>query len=374
MRVAFDFDAVATNRFAGLYIYGAGLLQGIGKLTERPEAILVCSRRFHKDLSLFQKNYPEWVTVRPTPLKTRWLENIWRYSRYPSLQQFIGDFDIYHCLHHLMPPTGGKPRVMTIHDLRRYKLPALYKESKLWRFEQAVERADHFITVSQSTKDDLCQIFGISRDRVDVIHLAADEHLSPLAEVEKSRLKARLAEQMKTSLDRFVMTVSASDTRKNIERTIRAFKTAGRQLPKGTKLVVVGMPPRDFDNGGRQEAYSDEDVIWTGPVDNLADWLGCADALVFASLYEGFGIPILEGFACGVPVITSNCSSMPEVAGDAAVTVNPYDEDAISQAIVEVCNDEKLRNRLIVAGKGRRRQFNWDKTAMKTVEVYKKLL
>jgi glycosyltransferase involved in cell wall biosynthesis len=374
MRVAFNFDVVLTNRFAGLYTYGAGLLRGFSKLADKPDAVLVYSKRYDAELGRLKVDQRDGVVLRPMLVKRRWLEKLWRHSKLPSLQWFIGDFDIYHCLYSHMPPTAGRPRILTVHDLRRYKLPELYEHSKLGLFELAVQRADHFIAVSQSTKNDLCQIFGISPNRVDVIHLAADEHLSPLSQNDKNRLKAKFSEQMKTSLDRFVMAISASDARKNIERTIRAFKTAGRQLPNGTKLVVVGRPPKDFVESLNREAYSDEDVIWTGPVDNLTDWLGCADAFVYASLYEGFGIPILEAFACGVPVITSNCSSMPEVAGGAAMLVDPYDEQAINQAIVDVCNNEKLRNGLIEAGRQRQKQFSWDKTALKTIEVYKKLV
>jgi glycosyltransferase involved in cell wall biosynthesis len=373
MRIAFNFDAVLNNRFAGLYTYGAGLLRGFSKLADKPEAVLVYSKRYDAEAGRLKVDQRDGVAFRPMSVKRRWLEKLWRYSKSPSLQWFIGDFDIYHCLYNHMPPTAGMPRILTVHDLRRYKLPELYEHSKLGLFELAVERADHFIAVSQSTKNDLCQIFGIPQGKVDVTHLAADEHLLPLAEVEKSRLKVKLAEQVKTPLDRFVMVISSGDTRKNIERTIRAFRTARRQLPDGTKLVVAGRPPKDFAESLRQGAYSDEDVIWTGPVDNLADWLGCADVFVYASLYEGFGIPILEAFACGVPVITSDCSSMPEVADNAAVLVDPYDEQAISQAIANVCNNEKLRNGLIEAGNQRQKQFGWDKTAMKTIEVYKKL-
>jgi glycosyltransferase involved in cell wall biosynthesis len=374
MRVAFDFDAVSTNRFAGLHTYAEGLLRGFSKLAERPEAVLVCSRNFSRDMLRFEDDYSGWVTVRPPPVKRYWLEKIWRYSKLPSLQWFIGDFDIYHCLYNLMPPTAGRPRILTVHDLRRYKLPELYERSKLWRFELAVERADHFIAVSQSTKNDLCQIFGIPQDRVDVIHLAADERLAPLSQDDKNRLKAKFSEQTKTPLDRFVIAISASDVRKNIGRIVQAFKMAARQLPMGTKLVVAGTPPKDTGDAGRQELYFGEDIVWAGTVDNLSDWLGCADVLVYASLYEGFGIPVLEAFACGVPVIASNCSSMPEVAGEAAILADPYEEESISQAIVNVCADEGLRERLVQAGLARSRQFNWTVTAQKTLSVYKKLL
>jgi glycosyltransferase involved in cell wall biosynthesis len=209
---------------------------------------------------------------------------------------------------------------------------------------------------------------------VTVIHLAAEDHLSPLPQSDKNRLKAKLSEQVKTSLDRFVIAVSASDTRKNIERTIAAFRNVRKELPRGTKLVVTGQPPKDFGMLEREKVYLDENVIWTNFIDNLTDWLGCSDALVYPSLYEGFGIPILEAFACGVPVITSNCSSMPEVAGDAAVMVDPYDEQALGQAMVKVCNDEQRRAKMAAAGLQRNRQFSWEKTALKTLEVYNRLV
>jgi len=372
MRVAFDFDSVATNRYSGFYSYGAGLLRGFGKLVGRPEAVLFYSGRFEDTARRFKDEYPEWVTLRPSAVKARMLENIWRYVNYPSLEGLIGEFDIYHSVHHLMPPTKGKPRVLTVHDLRRYKLKELYSHSKLWRFELAVKRADHFITVSQSTKNDLCEIFGIAGERVDVIHLAADEDLAVLGEAEKNKIKSRLSEAIKRPLDKYVIAISSPDVRKNIARTIRAFKSAVKQLPAGMKLVLAGIRPKEFDNDAIKDC--DEDVIWAGPVDNMGEWLGCAEAFVFASHYEGFGVPIVEAFSCGVPVITSNRSSMPEVAGGAAVLVEPNDERAISNAIAAVCSDEKLRNRLIRTGLERKKCFSWEKTAFKTLEVYKKVL
>jgi glycosyltransferase involved in cell wall biosynthesis len=195
-----------------------------------------------------------------------------------------------------------------------------------------------------------------------------------LSQNDKNRLKAKFSEQMKTPLDRFVIAVSVSDIRKNIERTIAAFRNIRKELPEGTKLVVAGQPPKDFGRPGREKAYLDENVVWTNFVDNLTDWIACSDALVYPSLYEGFGMPILEAFACGVPVITSNCTSMPEVAGDAAILVDPYDEQSIAEAIVKVCNDDTLRQRIIQSGIERNKQFSWTKTAAKTLEVYRKML
>ncbi len=218
----------------------------------------------------------------------------------------------------------------------------------------------------------MCEIFGIAGERVDVIHLAADEDLAVLGEAEKNKIKSRLSEAIKRPLDKYVIAISSPDVRKNIARTIRAFKSAVKQLPAGMKLVLAGIRPKEFDNDAIKDC--DEDVIWAGPVDNMGEWLGCAEAFVFASHYEGFGVPIVEAFSCGVPVITSNRSSMPEVAGGAAVLVEPNDERAISNAIAAVCSDEKLRNRLIRTGLERKKCFSWEKTAFKTLEVYKKVL
>ena len=374
MRVIWDFDGVLIKKFSGLYTYGAGLLSGFDKLAERPDIVGLYSGKFSKDAHRLGGDYSGWVSLKKIPIKRRWLDKIWSHFRYPALQWLIGDFGIYHCLFHFMPPTAAKPCIMTVHDMRRYKLRELYINPKLWRFERAYARADHFIAVSQSTKNDLCQIFGISQDKVTVIHLAADERLSPLPQNDKNCLKTKFSEQVKASLNRFVIAVSTFDTRKNIERIIAAFRNVRKELPAGTKLVVAGEQPGDFGKPGREKAYLDENVVWTGFVDNLTDWLGCADALVYPSLYEGFGIPILEAFACGVPVITSNCSSMPEVAGGAAVLVNPYDEHSIAQAIADVCDDEGLRARLVRSGLDRNRQFSWTKTAVQTLEVYRKIL
>jgi glycosyltransferase involved in cell wall biosynthesis len=374
MKVAFDFNAVVTHRFSGLYSVGAGLLRGFDGLLGKPEFLLFYSNRYHTQTKQAIGNLTGLVHLKPTFVKMRWLENLWRYSSYPRLESFTGKFDIYHCFHHLMPPTKGRPRVMTVHDLRRYKLPDLYKKSRLDLFESAVKRADHFMAVSESTKHDLCNIMDISESKVDVVHLAAGLGFASFSQDEKNQIKANLAKQINTPLNRYLAVISSSDKRKNIWRVTQAFKKAQEHLPANIKLVIIGNLPEYSAREKQASIPSDENIILTGPVDNIADWLGCADALVFASLYEGFGVPILEAFACGVPVITSNCSSMPEVAGEAALYVDPYSAESVSQAIVQVCNNAELRNKLIIAGTQRSKQFSWHQSAAKTLEVYKKFI
>lgn len=374
MRVVFDFNSVWAKRFSGFYSYGMGLLRGFNAIAEKPHIILFYHSIFKKEIEKIQNEYSSWLELKSTAIKRRWLEYLWQYSSYPKLQSFTGEFDIYHCFHHLMPPTKDRPRVMTVHDLRRYKLPDLYKKSRVDLFESAIKQADHFIAVSESTKYDLCNILHIPEGKVDVVHLAADAGFTPFSRDQRNQTKAKLAKQINTSLNKYIATVSSSDKRKNIRRIIQAFKKGQEHLPADTKLVIIGNLPKHLAQEKLIGAPSDENIVLTGPVDNIADWLGCADCLIFASIYEGFGIPILEAFACGVPVITSNLSSMPEVAGEAALYVDPYSTESISQAIVQVCNNAELRNKLIIAGTLRSKQFSWQQSAAKTLEVYEKLV
>ncbi|MBN1456796.1 MAG: glycosyltransferase [Sedimentisphaerales bacterium] len=374
LRIAFDLNPALVNRYSGFYAVGKGLLEGFEQLEEKPEYSLFYSRQYSDEANIIKDGLGDWAKLRPTLAKMRWLEDIWSISKFPTLEHYIKDFDIYHGLHHMMPPTKGKMRVMTVHDLRRYVLPDLYVKSKLGPFELAVNRADHFIAVSGSTKNDLCNIFGVPRERVDVVHLAASYVFDPIGEAEKKLVKKELSGKYGIRLDNYFIVFSSPDRRKNIGRIINAFMMSKEKLRENFKLVIVGSLPKD-DNIFEDliaEGISDS-VLITGPMDDIKDIFSCADGLVFASLYEGFGIPILEAFGCGVPVITSNRSSMPEVAGDAALLVDPYDIDAVSQAMIELSNNDVLREELIERGYSRGREFTWAKSAEKTLGVYKKL-
>ncbi|RKY25114.1 MAG: hypothetical protein DRP62_02075 [Planctomycetota bacterium] len=375
MRIAFDFNPILINRFSGFYTYGTGLLRGIEALDEKPVVLLFHSRRFSEQAKPVKKRLGHWAQLKATSIKMRWLENFWRYCNYPCLQRFTGEFDIYHCSHHLMPPTKNRPRILTVYDLRRYKIPQLYPKSKLGLFELALKRADHIIAISEATKNDLCSLFNISGEKVDVVELAADAAYKPLTESEKRETKKLLAKKIGAPLDNYVVAFSSPDRRKNISRIIKGFVLAQSRLSDNFKLVIAGNLPRNEDIFQLiASSKKSGSIVATGSVDDVRSLLSCADGLVFASLYEGFGIPILEAFACGVPVITSDCSSMPEVAADAAVLVDPYDENSIAEAIINIAADKELKERMIRKGLARAKEFSWERTAQKTLEIYKKVL
>ncbi len=375
MRIAFDFNPILANRFSGLYSYGAGLLAGFEELGEKDEFLLFYSKRFCSLAEAVKKDLGDWAKLKGTSIKMRHLENLWRWSNFPKLEYFTGQFDIYHCCHHLMPPTKDKPRLLTVYDLRRFKLPQLYRRSKTGFFELAIKRAEHFIAISQATKNDLCELFDIADGKVDVVHIAADSNFVPASEDEKRQVRNRLAKRFGTELGNYFIAFSSPDRRKNVSRIIEAFISAQKRLSDNFKLVVVGNLPRD-DETFRISTFgeADEGIILAGPVEDVRDLLCCSKGLVFASLYEGFGIPILEAFGCGVPVVTSDCSSMPEIAGEAALYVDPYNTESISDAMVKICGDIKMRERLISIGLSRAKEFSCKRMAAKTLEVYRKFL
>ena len=367
MRIAFDLDAAIRNRYSGFYTFATGLLKGIDHLEERPEMVLLFQKRYEELARGITGGLGTWAVPKPCPFKFRWLQNLWQFMPFPSMDCLVGGFDVYHCFHHFMPPQLAKPGLLTVHDLRRYCLPELYTKSRLKPFETAVKRADYFIAVSEAAKEDLCRIFNVSPERVDVVHLACSHERPGLNMEQRKQLKKELFSGNKPSFSDYLVAISSKDPRKNIKKIVQAFEAARPALPKETGLVILGRLPSPFRSSSRH-------IFTPGLVDDIIPWLVCSRGLIFTSLYEGFGLPVLEGFTAGTPVITSNCSSMPEVAGDAALLVDPYDVRQIRDAIKTVMLDKQAAKALTGAGCRRLKAFSWEKAAAKTVRIYERLI
>ena len=373
INVLFDWDAVVRNPHSGFYTFGTNLISGLTALEENLSLTLFfqaryqgISKRFLTGLTECQRNR---IRTRKCLFKFRWIERLWQLFPVPSLEALAGNHELYHCFHHFMPPRFSGQKILTVHDLRRYRLPHLYRRSNLLPFELAVKRADHFICVSNATKRDLCSIFNVNPRAVDVVHLACNEKLTRM----KQSIRGEDEDPLKTSgikCKRFLLAFSSKDRRKNVISIARAFDLVRESLPQGTVLVIIGKLRRD--EKAKLESFSM--VYQVGEVDNVYPWLSQSYGLVFASLYEGFGLPILEAFSTRTPVITSNCSSMPEVAGDAAILVNPRDIREMADAIQRLCLDEEIRKELIRRGSKRIKQFSWEKNAKKTLELYRRIL
>ncbi len=272
--------------------------------------------------------------------------------------------------------------VVTVHDLigmlfpNQLRWPSAFYWGKWLPF--ALRRADAIIADSENTRQDLMTGLGIAEEKIHVVYLSGHEgftsQIAP-AQVEQVRTKYGIREK-------YFLFVGTIEPRKNLDRTIEAFASflKAKKHDARCQLVVVGS--KEFGHGKFFQSLSAkfgvtlDDVIFTGYASHEElNALYCgAEIFIYPSLYEGFGIPILEAMASGTPVLTSTKTSVPEVAGDAAVLVDPYNVQAICEGMLNMSGNEALRRDLVQKGFERIQQFSWKETSRKTIEVYRSLL
>lgn len=258
------------------------------------------------------------------------------------------------------------PSVPAIHDInfahRPEDLPYWVRNYYNYYFPIYAQKAKRIITVSEYSKSDICNTYKIKPEKIDVVYNGINQIYKPLDE----ETKKQTIEKITDGKPYFVF-IGALHPRKNVARLIQAFDLFRKETALGFKLVIVG--DKMFKNQDIENSYNNmnfkDDVIFTGrlPHDELHKILGSAYAMTFVPYFEGFGIPIIEAMACDVPVITSNVTSMPEVGGDAVLLSDPFSVEYIKNCMVKIANDNELRNKLIIKGRERIKNFSWDKTA-----------
>lgn len=265
--------------------------------------------------------------------------------------------------------------VVTIHDLIPYFLPEMVRPSFLRRFTNEmptiVEHADRIITVSHTSKKDIINIFKVAPEKIVVIPSAPTSAFRPLP---KSTTKNWLRDTYGLKKP-YILYVGGLNPRKNVPELIYAYAKIRKLLPCGQPLVILGPEGKHLSKLrllGEALNLTAEELIFPGFIDSseLPYFYNGADLFVYPSLYEGFGLPPIEAMACGTPVITSNVSSLPEVVGEAALTVNPYDTLDLAETILKVLSDDSLRSDLIRKGLQHSRKYNWRNIAQQVLEVY----
>ena len=281
--------------------------------------------------------------------------------------------DVAHFTNGMMPYGSRVATVVTVHDMSLRLYPRCHPIRRLLLnrplMHVAIRQASSIVTVSESTRRDLVRLHGVPSDRVSVVHEAASPVFRPIAD--RARLDAVRARYGLPS--RFILYVGTIEPRKNLLRLMTAFAAARRAgIPH--QLVCVGpygWSSRDLS--GHIERLGIRDAVhFTGylPFDDLPAIYNLGDVFVFPSLYEGFGLPVVEAMASGLPVLTSKTSSLGEIAGGAAVTIDPTDAEAMADAIRRLSTDAELRRDVSERGLRRARDFSWEQTAREMLAVY----
>ncbi|MDA8442122.1 MAG: glycosyltransferase family 1 protein [Peptococcaceae bacterium] len=273
-----------------------------------------------------------------------------------------------------LPVKKDCPFIVTVHDLIPYVYPETvgrnYLKVFLQEMPRIIEDADQIITVSDWSKRDIQKIFKLPDDRITVTYEAAEEIYRPL---DKNKCRDFLANKYNLPR-RFVLYLGGFGPRKNISGLINAFFELKKDLDADIKLVIVGKPGRDFEelNLLVDALGIQERVIFPGfvPVEELPLFYNAATIFVYPSIYEGFGLPPIEAMACGTPTITSNTSSIPEVVGDGAVLINPFNSLDLAEGIFRLLTDEALARQCTAKGLAQAKQYSWHTTAQQTLTTY----
>lgn len=357
----------------GIGVYTHQILKNLNKMDKENDYHLI--HYLKNDLDVYKENNE--IIIPKNRLIRGWGSYMfWRYFTLPQkLKKY--PLDVVHDPYELGPFTFSQPfrKVITVHDLTPMLFPGLFKSGDVMLhrllLKKTIEKADKIITVSYNSQRDIMDLLNVPEEKIEVIYNGKDDAFKQLKskEIRNVREKYGLPPH-------FILCVGGLHPIKNIPRLLKAFYIACNDGVEH-KLVIVGGVV-----DGVEEIFHtlnilklEDKVIFTGKVsnDDLIGLYNAADLFLYPCLYAGFGLPPLEAMACGTPVITSCSSSLPEIVGDAAVLINPYQTRDLACAIKRVLSDDDMMGSMVKNGLKRSKMFNWRKTAYETLKVYKEV-
>lgn len=293
-----------------------------------------------------------------------------------GFDRLLPNAELYHATEHLLMPLRHVPTVLTVHDLIFKLFPRYHKRLNYWFLNAAmplfVQRADAVIAISQATRRDLIAHYGTPPEKITVVYEAAAPCFRPPAAEAVTAVRARYGLP-----ERFLLTVGTIEPRKNLVRLLEALVRLRRDDPE-LHLVVVGSRGWLYEGFFRRRAELELEkaVHLPGyvPDADLPAFYGAATVVVMPSLYEGFGLPVLEAMACGAPVVSSHAASLPEIGGAAARYFDPTDVEEMTAVLAQVLADAELRAEMRAAGLEQAARFSWERAARETMAVYERVL
>jgi glycosyltransferase involved in cell wall biosynthesis len=372
MAIYLDVSA-AVHRRAGLGRYAEDIARALSSVDPGQYALFYNRERGIHPLPGLTHLPTRTVTLGYKPWRMAvWLGQLTRVG----FDRLLPDVELFHATEHLLLPLRSAPTVLTVHDLIFRHLPAHHKRLNRWYLNLAMplycRRASHIITISEHTKRDLVAAYGLAPEKTTVVHEAASTSFRPQSSEAISAARSRYGLP-----ERYLLFVGTIEPRKNLGRLLSAFETI-RSKGLADGLVIAGQRGWLYDAFFAQleESPARDGVILPGyvPGEDLPALYGGALALVFPSVYEGFGLPMLEAMGCGIPVATSNTSSLPEIGGDAAQYFDPLDVASISATLCRLLGDTELQDEMRGRGLARAAAFSWERAAAETRAVYDAVL
>lgn len=372
MRIAVNTRLLIKNRLDGIGWFTYETLKRITVQHPEHDFIFIFDRPFHKDFVFSDNVIP--VVIGPKA-RHAFLFVIWfEFSVKKILKKYKAD--IYVSPDGYLSLSSKIPSLQVIHDINFEHYPEFIpfwaRKHYKYFFHRYAEKAERIATVSEFSKNDIVQTYHIAPEKIDVVYNGANEKYKPLSEPERTEVKNKYS----NSCDYFLF-VGSLHPRKNLKSLIIAFGEFKTKVKSDIKLLIVG--DKYWGNKEMQTAFeknpAKDDIIFTGRLndDDLKLVYGAAYALCYVSIFEGFGIPVVEAMYCDVPVITSNTSSMPETGGNAVLLADPFSVESISSALEKIYSDSVFRSELIEKGKIQRQKFSWQKSADKLWESISKI-
>ncbi|MEZ4798522.1 MAG: glycosyltransferase family 1 protein [Flavobacteriales bacterium] len=373
MKIAINTRHLLPHRLDGMGWFTLEIFKRIALQHPEVEFHFIFDRKFHEEFIFSENIIPHVIGPQ---------------ARHPYLMRVWYDWSIKRLLKKIQPDlfispdaqlslTTSIPQLVVIHDINfeHYPkdIPAVYTRDLKRRTPKFAQKANRIVTVSEFSKQDIIDHYGVSSDKIGVVNNGANEVYQPLSDQEKI-----VAKQQFTAGSEYFIFISSIHPRKNLQRILPAFFEFKKQSKSDVKMLVVGniFWQDDALKAAIEKGKSSGDVVMAGRLnpDELRLALGGALANIYTSYFEGFGIPVVEAFQAGVPVVTSNVTSLPEIAGDAALQVDPFSVNEITQAMLEIFNNLELRKQLISKGFERSKQFTWQIAADKMWQEINKSL